>query len=148
MPSTYLSLNAHVIFATRKRTPFFDAEIIGRVHQYLGGSIRGLGAAPLAVGGIEDHVHLLIGFPSTMAIADFVRETKKASTKWMREDMSVKDFRWQEGYAGFTVSQERVGNVKRYIEKQAEHHRNKPFLEEIEELLRFNNLEFRSQDWE
>jgi len=148
VPSTYLNLKIHIIFSTLHRRPVFDADIISRFHEYMGGAIRTEGAVPLKVGGVEDHVHLLVGIPSTMAVADLVREIKKTTTKFVRDDIAIKDFRWQEGYAAFTVSHERCGNVDRYIDRQAAHHRKKSFLEEIEELLRYNDMEYHPRDWE
>ncbi len=73
-------------------------------HEYLGGTARGLGAFPQEIGGIEDHVHLLIGLKSTHCIADFMRELKKSASAWVHETIGMKDFAWQEGYGIFSVS--------------------------------------------
>lgn len=140
MPSTYLSLNVHIIFGTKNRHPFI-ADLV-RVHEYLGGTARGLGVVPLQIGGVADHVHLLLRLKATHCVADVVREIKKGSTKWFREELGVSDFAWQEGYGAFAVSPERMGGVTRYIENQEEHHRKKSFEEEYVELLRFAGIEF------
>jgi REP element-mobilizing transposase RayT len=140
MPSTYYSLHAHIIFSTKNRHPYFDSECIEKVHGYLGGTVRGLGAEPLIIGGVEDHVHLLVGQKTNQCVADLVRELKKSSTQWMRQKHS--DFSWQEGYGVFSVSPERIENVRKYIAKQPEHHRKKTFREEYIELLRFAMIDF------
>ena len=106
MPSTYFSLTAHYVFSTKNRQPYFHAQIIQEVHRYLGGTIKGLGAEPIIVGGVEDHVHLLVGYKTTHCLADLIRETKKASTSWLKHEFS--DFSWQEGGGVFSVSPERV----------------------------------------
>ena len=90
VPSTHVSLHYHVIFSTKSRFPMIDAEWRPRLHEYLGGSVRGLGGVPLRVGGVADHVHLLIGLKAVHAPADIVREVKKASTSWVRESVDRK----------------------------------------------------------
>jgi putative transposase len=140
MPSTYYSLVTHIVFATKRRHPYFNPEAIQEVHRYLGGTIKGLGAEPLIVGGVEDHVHLLVSYKTNQCVADIVREVKKSSTSWLRHQFS--DFSWQEGGGVFSVSPERISQVRKYIENQAEHHRKKTFREEYMELLRFAIIDF------
>jgi putative transposase len=146
MPSTYLSLNFHVVFGTKGRHPYMSANA-ARVHEYMAGTLRGLGATPLQVGGVADHVHLLFSTRANHVLADVVRETKKASTKWMRSEIGVQDFAWQEGYGAFTVSAERLAGVTRYIQEQEEHHRAKSFEKEYVELLRLAGSDFDPRDW-
>ncbi len=140
MPSTYYSLHSHIIFSTKNRHPYFQPEIINEVHGYIGGTIKGLGYQPLIVGGVEDHLHLLIGQKTNQCVADLVRELKKASTNWMKNKQS--NFSWQEGYGAFSVSPERIPKVRKYIENQVEHHRTKTFREEYLEMLRFAGISF------
>jgi putative transposase len=80
MGSTYLSLHYHLVFGTKNREPFLVAEWRSRLHEYLGGTISGLGGFPQRVGGVADHVHLLIGLKATHRLADVLRELKKASS--------------------------------------------------------------------
>jgi REP element-mobilizing transposase RayT len=77
MPSTYLSLHYHLIFATKERLPLIDSAWRARLHEYLGGTIRGLGGFPEGIGGIADHVHLLMGLKATHRLSDVMRELKK-----------------------------------------------------------------------
>jgi REP element-mobilizing transposase RayT len=104
MGSTYLSLHYHLVFGTKGRVPFIAPEWRGRLHEYLGGTITGLGGFPQGVGGVADHVHLLVGLKATHCLADVLRELKKASSVWVHEQVGVREFAWQEGYAAFTVS--------------------------------------------
>ena len=135
MSSTYLSLHYHVVFSTKRREPWIDSPWRDRLHEYLGGTIRGLGGVPESVGGVADHVHLLAGLKATHCLADFVRELKKASSVWVHEEMKLAGFHWQEGYAAFTVSAPARTAVREYIARQEEHHRRKSFQEELVEML-------------
>jgi REP element-mobilizing transposase RayT len=134
MPSTFLSLHYHVVFSTKERRPLIRAEWSPSLHEYLGGTVRGLLGMPEAIGGIEDHVHLLIGLKATHRLADFVRELKKASSVWSA-DHHDRLFAWQEGYAAFTVSPTNREAVRAYVGRQAEHHKKLTFEEEIIGLL-------------
>ena len=142
MSSTYLSLHHHFVFGTKSREPFIEPAWRGRLHDYLGGTIRGLGGFPEGVGGAVDHVHLLVGLKATHCLADVMRELKKASSVWVHEQVGVPAFAWQEGYAAFTVSATAREAVKHYIADQDEHHRLKSFREELVEMLNKAGVEY------
>lgn len=142
MSSTYLSLHYHLVFGTKGRIPYIDADWRARLHDYLGGTIRGLGGFPEGVGGVADHVHLLIGLKSTHCLADVMRELKKASSVWVHDEIGVKAFAWQEGYAAFTVSASGREAVQKYIANQEAHHRAKSFREELVEFLDKSGVEY------
>ena len=114
--------------------------MLDRMHDYLGGTIRGLGCKSLRVGGTADHVHLLIGIGTKHCVADIVREVKKASTKWAREE--IPGFTWQAGYAAFSVSSERLNGIVKYIDGQAEHHHRMTFEVEWVMLFKLAGIEF------
>ncbi|MFO0905456.1 MAG: transposase [Pirellulales bacterium] len=135
MPSTYLSLHYHLVFATKGRAPFIKPEWQSRLHEYLGGTVKGLGGVSQAVGGVADHVHLLVGLKATHRLADFLRELKRAASLWVHEEALCRDFAWQEGYGAFTVSPPARAGVVEYIANQAEHHRSRSFRDEFLELL-------------
>ena len=142
MPSTYLSLHYHLVFSTKDRTPFIEQPWRSRLHDYLGGTIRGLGGFPQEIGGIADHVHLLVGWKATLCLADVMRELKKASSAWVHDEIGMRSFGWQEGYAAFIVSATARGAVRRYIVKQEEHHRIKSFREELVEMLSTAGIDY------
>ena len=104
--------------------------------------MRGLEGVPEAVGGVEDHVHLLVGLRATHTLADFVRELKKAGTAWIRDENLEANFAWQEGYAAFTVSPTARPGVTRYILNQEEHHRHRPYLDELKSFLKAAGIEY------
>jgi REP element-mobilizing transposase RayT len=142
MGSTYLSLHYHIVFSTKHRRPTIDARWRARLHEYLGGTVRGLEGVPEAIGGIEDHVHLLVGLRATHTLADFVRELKKAGTAWVRDENLDPDFAWQEGYAAFTVSPTARSGVKHYIADQEAHHRRRSSIEELKWLLHEAGIDY------
>jgi len=141
MSSTYLSLHYHIVFSTKDRRPLIQLEWRSRFHEYLGGTVRGLGGIPQCVGGVEDHVHLLVGLEATHKIADFLRELKKATSPWPA-NQSGERFAWQDGYAAFTVSWTHRDALKKYISTQEEHHKDLDFVEELKRLLKRNGVEY------
>jgi REP element-mobilizing transposase RayT len=141
MGSTFLSLHYHVVFSTKNRHPLIDDQWRDDLHAYLGGTVRGLGGIPEAVGGTGNHVHLLVGLRATHTLANFMRELKKASSVWAAETSGDR-FAWQEGYAGFTVSCTHLDKVEEYIARQDEHHQKRDFMEEIKQLLERNGVDY------
>lgn len=142
MPSTHSSLLYHLIFATKNRENLIDPSWRGRLHEYLGGAVRGLGGIPQGAGGVGDHVHILVGLKPTHRLSDFMRELKKASSIWVSSDLGIKDFRWQEGYAAFSVSASSADSVRKYIANQEEHHRVKSFRDELVVFLEKCGVEY------
>ena len=140
--STYLSLHYHIVFATRGRVACLEKAWRDRMFEYLGGTVRGLGGFPQGVGGWNDHVHLLIGLKATHVLSDVVREAKKASSVWIRDEIGMAGFNWQEGYGAFTVGYRERNVVKAYIAGQEEHHRRITYLEEVETFYHEAGVEF------
>ena len=141
MGSTFASLRIHLVFSTKERRPFIHESWRTALHEYLGGTVRGLDAIAEAVRGVADHVHLLVSYKPTMAISDFVRELKKASSVWAA-DAHERRFGWQEGYSVFSVSASQKEIVRSYITNQEVHHAKRDFRAEFEELLRKHEIEF------
>jgi putative transposase len=144
MGSTFLSLHYHIVFSTKERRPFIRDSWRAKMHEYLGGTARGLGGVPESAGGVADHVHILVGLRATHCLADFMQELKKATSVWAKENHEP-EFAWQEGYAAFTVSYTHIGAVKEYIITQDEHHRQGNFVEELKRLLEKNGVEYKAE---
>lgn len=95
------------------------------------------------IGGVENHVHALFSLSKNHALKKIVEEVKKGSSKWMKHDGPKNaEFCWQAGYAAFSVSESNAENVRRYIETQEDHHREKTFEEELRLLLQKHRIEF------
>jgi putative transposase len=142
MPSTHLSLHYHLVFSTKNRLPFIKSEWRDDLHAYLGGIVRGLKGVPVAVGGVEDHAHMLIGLRATHRLDYVVRDVKGGSSGWVHETIRVKKFEWQGGYLGVTVSPSQIERVTGYILNQEQHHRRTSFRDEYLELLKLSAIEF------
>ena len=144
MPQSLSAVYLHLVFSTKERRPFFrDKAVRDALHAYMGGVSKTVECPPLIVGGVEDHVHLLCRFGRTITQAEWVKELKRVSNGWLKEQgRDYADFEWQGGYADFSVSQSNLEQVKQYIVSQEEHHRKMTFQDEIRALLRKHEIEF------
>ena len=143
MANTYSSLFYHVVFSTKHREPTITADIRPRLWEYLGGAVRGEGGIPILVGGTADHVHLLVTLRQNKSLADFLRQIKANSSKWVHETFpNAGGFWWQGGYGAFTVSHSGIDAVRSYIANQEEHHRARTFQDEYRDLLTRHGIEF------
>lgn len=111
------------------------------MHSYLGGVIRGMNGVAEIVGGVADHVHLLVSLRPVHCIADLMRDMKKDSSRWAKENFNHR-FAWQEGYAAFSVSPSATEAVKRYIANQEAHHARYSFVDELKDLLEKAGIEY------
>ena len=145
MASTYLSLYYHLVFGTKNREPTIEAAWRPRLHEYLAGTVRGLGGVSMEIGGMADHVHLLVSLRATHSLSDVVRELKKASSIWVHDEIGVEAFAWQEGYAAFTISATSCKPIQEYIRAQEEHHRRRSFREEVQQMLLKAGVAFDSR---
>ena len=134
MPSTHTNLHFHIVFSTKERLPLIKDEWSQRLHAYLGGIVKNLEGIPLAIGGISNHVHLLVGLKSSHRLDYFVRDLKADSSVFVHRELKEK-FEWQKGYGAFTVSPSALESVKSYILNQEKHHRRKTFEIEYVALL-------------
>jgi len=132
---SYLDLNVHCVFATKEREPFILESWRNRLHEFLGGCARETGCIPKRIGGVSDHVHMLLAMKGTHAISEVMREVKTVSSRWIHAELGERDFAWQEGFAAFSVSASRVPVVAAYIDRQEEHHRKLSSKEELKQLL-------------
>lgn len=142
MPSTHTSLHYHLVWSTKDRRNLIESAWRARLHQWLGGCVKGLEGAPLAIGGVADHVHCLVGLKATHCVADFMRVLKSESSKWIHKELRQSIFQWQEGYGAFTVSPSMRKRVESYIRNQERRHKTKSFQQEYVELLEQAGIEY------
>ena len=136
MANTYTQLYTHIVFHTKSTGIVMRDEDLDRVFEYIGGIIRSEGSIPFAVGGVADHIHILMTLPKTVTMSDFVRVIKAKSSKWLKSvDSYYESFQWQEGYGAFSVSPSVMERTKKYIFGQAEHHKTKSYHDEYCETL-------------
>lgn len=142
MAQTHLSLFVHLVFHTEGNRKSIKDEWRGQLHAFLGGCLRTAGCVPLAIGGTNDHVHLLLGLRATHALASIVKDIKVTSSKWVHNEIGHKMFAWQGGYGAFSVSPSQIQKVKNYIANQIEHHRVRSARDEYVELLNAAGVEY------
>ena len=104
MPSSYTSLTYHIVFSTKYRQPTLTDAIRTETYKYIVGIVANKQGHVIEIGGIEDHVHILASCSPTLALADFIRDIKANSSKWLHEEKKLLQFQWQTGYGAFTVS--------------------------------------------
>lgn len=142
MSSTHTSLHYHIVFSTKNRLPFISPQWQIELYQYLAGTIQSVQGVPVKIGGMPDHIHLLVGLKPTHCLADFVRVVKQASSQWIHQAMRCKEFAWQSGYGAFSVSVSSLPEVTRYIENQADHHQKRTFQEEYLAILQKSGVAY------
>jgi REP element-mobilizing transposase RayT len=144
MPQSLSAVYIHLVFSTKERRAFLrDKSVRDALHAYLGGITKQLECPPIRIGGVEDHVHVLARFGRTITQAEWVKELKRVSNLWLKDQgREWADFQRRGGYAGFSVSPSNLEQVKEYIGRQEEHHRDRTFQDELRALLRKHNIEF------
>jgi putative transposase len=142
MSHTYCSALFHCVFSTKEQRKAILPQIRERLWAYLGGVARKRGVKALAIGGMEDHVHILLSLPSSMAIAEAIREIKSESSRWMRQEGGSPRSAWQEGYGAFSVGWAQIDATIAYIASQEEHHRRRDFQVEFLTFLKRHKIEY------
>ncbi len=129
MPGTYSQILLHVVFSTKGWAAFIQPEIEARLYDY--------------IGGMPDHVHLLLRWRTDRAIADLMRTVKSRSSRWVHQTFAdAATFAWQEGYGAFTVSRSNLDDVARYIAGQDRHHGTMTFEEELLALFERHGIDY------
>jgi putative transposase len=143
MAHSFTSSLFHCVFSTKERVKIITPDLQVRLWPYMGGIAREHDMKALAIGGIEDHVHLLLSLPSTLAIAKAIQLIKGNSSKWVHDTFpQFVDFAWQEGYGAFSIGVSGIEATTAYIQDQQEHHRRKSFQEEFLSFLHKHNIEY------
>jgi putative transposase len=140
---SYVSSYFHCVFSTKERRPSIKPELRDRLWPFLGSIARQNKMKAIEIGGVEDHVHLLLSLPSTMAIAKALQLLKGGSSKWVHETFPEQRlFAWQEEYGAFSVSVSQLDKTIEYIKGQETHHRKMKFQEEFLTLLKKHRIEY------
>jgi putative transposase len=143
MANTFTCLKYHLVFSTKHREPWLRPDMEERVWAFLGGIARQNKFKPLLIGGVDDHVHILLALPPTAAVSEALRLIKGGSSGWIQQNIAgCRGFGWQDGYGAFTVSTSQVTEVEQYIRGQRQHHRVKTFQEEYRALLERHGLHY------
>jgi putative transposase len=143
MSQSLASIVVHVIFSTKARQPVLMPEIRNDLFSYIAAIAKNESAIVYEIGGVDDHVHVMLSLPRTMPLARLVELIKKESSKWLkRRHTSLQLFSWQNGYGAFSVSASKIPVVRKYIREQEQHHRRQNFQDELLAFLNTAGLLF------
>jgi putative transposase len=146
MANTFSCLNIHCVFSTKERVQVLNPDIRERLWPYMGGIAKQNGMIPKCIGGVSDHVHLLVALPTRLAIAKAVQLIKAGSSAWIHQTFpNLRNFAWQQGYGAFSVGISQVQETVHYIEQQLEHHRTRTFQEEYLAFLKKHGVHFEEK---
>jgi putative transposase len=142
---SFVSCLMHVVFSTKERRRWVTPELRNRLEPYLGGIARKNKMKALCVGGVEDHVHILLSLPATLDIAKAVQLLKGNSSKWVHDNFPEhRSFEWQSGYGAFSIGISGVAETVAYIENQAAHHKRMTFRQELAAILKKHGIEYEA----
>lgn len=143
MSQSLAAIHVHLVFSTKDRQPLLSKEIWAPLHAELGAISKNLGCQPIISGGVEDHIHLLGNMGRSISVADWVKELKRVSNLWLKDQgREFESFEWQGGYGAFSVSHSHLGIVEEYIINQEDHHRKYTYKEELKALLKKHEIAF------
>jgi len=143
MANTFSQIYIQTVFAVENRQSLITIDFKEDLHKYITGIVRNHGQKLIAINGMPDHLHILIGLKPAMALADLVREIKADSTNFINEQNLVHGrFNWQEGYGAFSYGHSQLNTVIRYIQDQEKHHQRDSFRNEYLTLLRKFDIAF------
>jgi len=134
-----LRLYLHLVWATWDRLPMITPAIERRLYRCIETQAKKQGCQVLALNGVADHVHLIVSFPTTITIAQLVKQVKGVSSRFVNDELTPETyFKWQGFYGAFTISRWDLGSVVQYTKRQKEHHAATGNIEiraELEEMF-------------
>ncbi len=146
MADTYSQIYIHIVFAVKGRNNLISKNWKDELYKYITGIITNEGQKLLAINGMPDHIHILIGLKPTATLSNIVRDIKANSSKFINDKKWIAGkFEWQQGFGAFSYSHSQLKNVISYIQNQEEHHKTKTFREEYIEFLKLYNVDFKNE---
>ena len=143
MANTYTQIHIQFVFAVKYRNGLIHSSFKEELKQYISGIIKAHNHKLLAINGMSDHLHILVGMRPSQSVSDLMQNIKANSSKWINEKKFLKvKFEWQEGYGAFSYSKSHVQNVIRYIQNQEENHKIKSFNEEYLDFLNAFEIDY------
>ena len=149
--STYSQIYIQVVFAVKYRESLIAPTWETELYKYITGIVQNKDQKMLAINGMPDHLHFLIGMRPACCLSDLVREVKKASNEFIKDKgFTASRFQWQEGFGAFSYSHSSLDNVIGYIMRQKEHHQKQTFKAEYLTFLKNFAVEYKPEylfDW-
>jgi REP element-mobilizing transposase RayT len=136
MANTYSQIYIQIVFAVSGRENLIKSEWKEELYKYITGIVKNHGQKLIAIGGVDDHIHILLGIEPSIKLSDLVKEIKANSSRFINEKRFIKGkFYWQEGFGAFSYSRSQIGAVISYIQNQEKHHAKKNFRNEYKDFL-------------
>jgi len=132
-----------LIWSTKGRQDLILPKIQNKLYAYMGGIVRKTGGSLLEIGGIPNHVHLLVELSNLDRFTALIRNTKASSSSWLKKEFpECRNFSWQDGYASYSISYSQLERTREYIKNQEQHHQTQTFKEEYLKFLNRSHVEF------
>jgi putative transposase len=136
MTATYSQILIQIVFSVKSLKNLIPQENLEEVFEYMAGIIRNKGQKPIIVGGVSNHIHILVSMRPSTSISTLVRDIKNNSSNFINQkDWLSEKFSWQNGFGAFSYGNSQIEPVFNYIKNQAEHHKTKTFREEFVTFL-------------
>jgi len=146
MANTYSQLYIQIVFAVKGRQNLISPNKKDEIYKYISGIIANQKQKLIAINGMPDHIHILVGIKPHVSLSDLVRVIKTNSSKFINEQRWINGkFEWQTGFGAFSYGHSQLTNVIKYIENQEEHHKTKTFREEYIAFLKLFNIDFKNE---
>ncbi|MXN92747.1 IS200/IS605 family transposase [Flavobacterium sp. Sd200] len=146
MANTYYQIYIHIVFAVKGRDNLISTRWKEELYKYIAGILKNEGQKLIAINGMPNHVHILVGLQPTIALSNLVRDIKANSSRFINEKQWIAGkFEWQQGFGAFSCSHSQLTKVINYIQNQEEHHKVKTFREEYVEFLEAYNNDFKGE---
>ena len=147
MPNAYTQIQIHAVLAVKNRVSLINEDWRKRLYKYIISIIHSQKHKTIAIGGTNDHVHILFRLNTTQTVAELMRQIKRGSSEWInRNNLTTGKFEWQSGYGAFSYGKSQIPTVARYIKNQEKHHAKKSFLDEYKKILDNFGIEYDEQD--
>ncbi|MDE6137230.1 MAG: IS200/IS605 family transposase [Muribaculaceae bacterium] len=143
MANTYINIYLHIVFAVKYRDACIDGSWRERLYAYISSIFKAKEQFVVKIGGVSDHIHMLISYNAKVPLPDLIRDVKSLTTNFINKERLVRGhFSWQKGYACLSYSQSQIGDVVRYIDNQAQHHGKFGMQEELRHMLDRYNISY------
>lgn len=133
----------HIVFSTKHRDDFIDEKIEKELFSYIAVICKNLECTALQIGGTDNHIHILCMLSKKIALMKLVQEIKSNSSRWIKtKGKKYENFFWQDGYGAFSVAEENVLVVRKYIRNQRQHHQQMHYQDELINILEKHRIQY------
>ena len=143
---SYVQSYYHIVFSVKERLPILQQDIREDVYKYIWGICKNKRCYLYRIGGVEDHIHMLVNLHPSISVADFIRDVKTSTTAWIKSENIVLKFPgWQSEYAAISKSFDELQVVTEYIKNQEEHHKIITWKEELITLFDRAGIDYKKE---